>query len=503
MAIAVKFGIFTKRPNSTKVATDDDFTVEYQGVLKESADLLSPEIRVLMPNNSQSPVLFNYAFIPSFIRYYFVTNWRYEGRCWYAEMVCDELATWKTSIGNSTQFVLRSASQYDGSVFDVSKVPTGSPATSVINVDNPFKYSFTDADGCFIIGVNTGNFDSTTFGVTTFYALNRENMRILAGKLLDDTGYLNVTEISSDLQKILYNPIQYFSSFFWLPVPYSAVDGTVKTSLKYGWWTFDGVSCKLCGLQRKQFEFTLELPAHPMATTIGEYLNGEPYTKYTLSFPPFCSDLQLPSNILQRDFLNNNRSIRIRVYVDFNDGSALMEVFKNVQNNYTIATIRAGLAVPLSLMQTARDTTQNIVDVASIGQGIANFADSTIGGAIRGSSMGLLGAAGGAIGGILSSASGVLSSVDSAIKNSAPKITQLSQNGGSVGYLGFPIKLQAEFYMPTGDANEIAGRPLFKMTQISELRGYTICSNAQISAPCTAAENKIITDFLNGGFYYE
>ena len=76
MAIAVKFGIFTKRPNSTKVATDEDFTVEYQGVLKDNTDLLSPEIRVLMPNNSQSPVLFNYAFIPSFIRYYFVTNWR-------------------------------------------------------------------------------------------------------------------------------------------------------------------------------------------------------------------------------------------------------------------------------------------------------------------------------------------------------------------------------------------------------------------------------------------
>ena len=114
-----------------------------------------------------------------------------------------------------------------------------------------------------------------------------------------------------------------------------------------------------------------------------------------------------------------------------------------------------------------------------------------------------MGGVGGAIGGIMSSASGVLSSADSAIKNSAPKITQLSQNGGSVGYLGFPIKLQAEFYMPTGDANEIAGRPLFKMMKISELSGYTICSNAQISAQCTAAENKIITDFMNGGFYYE
>lgn len=110
----VKFYTFSKRVNSTARPTGGtDYTV----ILKEPSSVISPRLDLIWTGTG-SPTAFNYAYIGDFGRYYWVTNWEYQNRKWTASLSVDVLASWKTEIGNSAKYVLRSAADSDPNIID-------------------------------------------------------------------------------------------------------------------------------------------------------------------------------------------------------------------------------------------------------------------------------------------------------------------------------------------------------------------------------------------------
>ena len=110
----ITFYTFSKRVNST--ARPSGGTV-YAVIIKDGSGIVSPSIS-LKWSGSESPVAFNYAYIPDWGRYYWVTNWTYYDRQWTADLRIDVLASYKSQIGASNQYVVRAASAYDESIVD-------------------------------------------------------------------------------------------------------------------------------------------------------------------------------------------------------------------------------------------------------------------------------------------------------------------------------------------------------------------------------------------------
>lgn len=89
------------------------FTVNLEGTLRESSDVVNPSILVESPVDAICG--FNYAFIPEFQRYYFIQNFTaFRTGLTIITMSVDVLFTYKESILNSPAIIVRSSRTGDG-----------------------------------------------------------------------------------------------------------------------------------------------------------------------------------------------------------------------------------------------------------------------------------------------------------------------------------------------------------------------------------------------------
>ena len=88
MALTVDLYSFSKRDNSTKHPTGSPTT--YSCILKEECGVINPVIVIQEIGN---PSGYNYAYIPSFGRYYWIKEWTWVLGRWEAELYTDVLAT--------------------------------------------------------------------------------------------------------------------------------------------------------------------------------------------------------------------------------------------------------------------------------------------------------------------------------------------------------------------------------------------------------------------------
>lgn len=113
MSVTVNFYNIDKRGNSTK--RPSNIAATYNCDFIEATDILEPIIKCHFNTGSTPPMpdttkpSYNFAQITNFDnRYYYITNWSYANGFWYCKMECDTLASWKTTIGRTEQFVTRS-----------------------------------------------------------------------------------------------------------------------------------------------------------------------------------------------------------------------------------------------------------------------------------------------------------------------------------------------------------------------------------------------------------
>ena len=134
MGFDVKFFVVAKRKNSTFKPADDTVKFTASCNLKESSGVLNPTISLSFTMESK-PYNLNYAYIPLFNRYYYVTDWVYKDRLWWANLKVDVLASWKSTIETTPYYVLRCSATKDTEISDTLYPVKGKPNRTIIEGD--------------------------------------------------------------------------------------------------------------------------------------------------------------------------------------------------------------------------------------------------------------------------------------------------------------------------------------------------------------------------------
>lgn len=467
-----------KRPNSTKIPLPSD-GVSFQCQIKEETSFMNPVLIFSKDNLSSgvfSPALYNYAQIIYWERFYYITDWVYLNGVWEAHLTVDVLGSFKTQIGNTTAYVVRSASASNGDIIDCFY-----PADTVMAVTkiamNSGIYHTTIPSGCFVVGVINADTNVDKMGAITYYSLTFEQLRNMMVYLFSGNIYSssNITEMGEGLYKSLFNPFQYIVSCMWFPFPASAI-GTTTANIKVGYWD-TGVSGLLAReiVKETGYYSTVKIPDHPQISR-GKYLNHAPFTKLTLYFPPFG---EIPIDTMFMQYTNNYMNSRI--YIDFITG--LADAYFSITNGtdmdttadpYKYITMRtAQVGVPIQLSQITTDYANTISN------------------------------AGGAIGSLLTgNIAGLFGNIVSAVESAMPKVSTSGANGCLIEILEPPLLIVEHMQVVNDDPVEF-GKPLCANRQLNTLSGYIQCGESDHSFGGTKAENDEINQYLKNGFFYE
>ena len=471
---------FNKKENSTARPTTP-FKSFDNCCLKDATSILNPVIHFrptddefYIPGTGLDIFTANYAYIPLFNRYYFINNWEFNSGLWVAYMSCDVLATYKTEIGNSTQYVLRNANSYNESVTDLMYPGRcGCDVQSAV-MENPFSPVF--SGGTYVLGVvNSDNGGGV--GSVSYYILTPAQFNTFRNKLLGSVEIFHdgISEISESLTKAMFNPFQYVASCMWFPF---AIGGTSLTRIPLGWWNID-VSCsRLPASGVQTFSGTVAKPVHPQSSGKA-FLNDAPYASYRFDWP--C----VGCISIDPKYLYGVPSFGYICQIDLVTGRATIELKAHnadltVERTITIVTAQIG--VPVQLSQISADYASGVVGIAqgNIG-GLAN-----VGGAILSSIFG----------------GNHISSIGNAIESTFANVQSSGTNGSASAFF-LPPTLQAKFVRVVDDFPQTIGRPLCEPRKLSTLTGFTMCQNATIEIFGTDSEKATVRNFLNGGFYYE
>ena len=322
------FSGFSKEHNSTKQPTGGTVVNCY---LKDNTSLIRP-VFVLDSGN------FSVNYVQWGDRYYFVDD-VVSIRNRTVELHCsvDALASWKTQIGISSQYVVRSSSAYDEYIVD-SMYPAD-VRTSIQTVEVDLGLDTTNTS--YVLGVV--NSESNASGGITYYCMTAGMLSQLmeymfGGNWLDAP----LTEVSLELQKELVNPFQYIVSC--MAFPFDVFDAGFPTEMiKFGYWTSEMASYIIPGSGRYKNSFAgVQVPRHPQSSIRGAYLNSAPFTRMSLSAYGFGTCALDP-----QDFVSNTQ-LSLNLLVDKYTGTGKLRI-SNTGDSNTLFELNGQIGVPILL----------------------------------------------------------------------------------------------------------------------------------------------------------
>jgi len=463
MAFNVNFYQYAKKINSTARPTGTP-TI-YSCRVKEPCSVFSPEISLNL-GLADAPTLLNYAYIAAFNRYYFVKNWTFNNALWTATLEVDVMASWKTEIGTSECYVLRSSQLGNGDIMD-----TTYPATTITTLDEevgatPWETEDLES-GTFVVGIAG---QSTTYYLFSYDALQYFFEYIFSDVYADALMGLWLTLYPQ--LKAQTNPLQYITQIMWLPF---YTTGTSVETIRVGWVDVPVVADRVDGSGIRAGESSFAVHRHPQDVR-GGYLNNAPYSSYMLFYPPWGT---IP---LDPDIMANANDILATWLVDLRTGQGTLTISASngVTDAHIMSWTHSQVGVPYQVSQ-----------VLNRGYGIGNMlapAISGISGAMTKNFAGIASTAAAEIGNFASSR--------------IPSATTVGSNGGINALRGYP-SLQAEFKEVVEADVSHRGKPLCQVMQIDTLSGYILVANAYISIAATQEEKNVIISFMEGGFYFE
>lgn len=472
-----RFKQFTKRQNSTKRPSGLQL---YNVTLKGPCSILKPRLEIKW-NGTGDPTLYNMVYISTFGRYYWITNWTYEDRCWVCDCKVDVLASYKTEIGNASKYILRSASSYDTKVID-TKYPAKAGAACHQNTFAGPSWATTYAGGRFVVGI-TGQGNTFNAGGIGYIVVDTAGLFSILNAAYTGAGSLWPTSTGStigealagfgdNLQKSLAQPFQYINSVIWVPfVP--TTSGTTTVSLGY---INTGISAA-----------TLSDPVHldQWSETYSSAWNGTdawpnmaPFVRYILEYPPFGT------TELDTSLMYGGDTLTYTCRTDVTTGVAYMQVTANSSGTAPYPTVwtastMLGIQIPIGGIQT-------------------NYAAALSAGAQ---------ALGGIIGAVMTPSAGSITGAISGIGNAIEAAQPGSVGGGRISTglaaLNSVKRLKTIVYTPVDQDNTEQGRPLCKVDTISNYSGYLLLADGDVAISGTPEEMAEINSYLTGGFFYE
>lgn len=469
----------TKKHNSTEIPTFAGAPLAC--MLKEGSSVINPTLIFERANVGHT---YNYVQIPDFNRYYFVDDIVYDGARIFYYCSVDVLASFKSTIGNSSAYVLRSAYENNEYVIDQYY-----PVTTRIRQYSEFLgtpwLEYGQSRGIWVLGVVNDN------GVT-YYAFTRSNFEAFMAYAMSDQFVCDVLGINQQelnankTLKAATDPIQYLTQLVWLPISYSTgspatprfpeeyvyVAGT-QTTFQAG-----NISHSTAGRTPIQYQPT-PMP-HPQSNDRGEFLNSPGFSECRLVLPPFGSFELNPMEVNQYDRL------QVNVEMDCTNGIGKLVVYgyEGTGGDETLVgillTAQAQVGVPLPITQIITPGL-SVVDMAvKIGGAAAAAFSGNIAGAIAGG----------------------ISALDTYYGSKIPRASAIGSRGSIAAIHGNAYFEYVWKYVADNDVND-HGQPLCAVRQLSNIPGYQMILEPHIHTTGTSAEDDQINSFLASGYFYE
>lgn len=457
---------FSKMENSTKQPTGTAQEMECK--LKDGCSANTPKI-VFNFGTVNTPTGWNYVSIPLFNRFYYITDWTYENALWVATCKEDVLASFKTDIGLQSLYVTRNSGEYNLNVIDT----TYPIKTEYTYLNRLATLDWSTVGGYYIVGIVNGSGEN--LGAVTYYIFIERQFKEFLKKVFTNTEWLGFNweetyEVSEELMKTLFNPMQYITCCYWTPI---APTYTPNLLVNIGYWTISANGGIVTDTSIEKV-WNFDNFTHPQKAR-GNYLQAEPYTTIQVIAPAFGI-----ANVPASEFIGSNY-MSVTLSVDIATGQATMGIhgvnglFMQLQTQFTVPIALS--SVSISGLNLALSTVTN-----GIGSIASMFGDSN---AVKMFEMSA-------------------SDIASAIATAGLKVESISTGGcksifKQITQIGFIIRCA---YLADEDLTH-RGRPLCANKQINTLTGYIVVADGDIDIACNDWEHEQIKNYLESGFYYE
>lgn len=446
---------FSKRLNSTKQPSGG---TEYDIVLKRPTSIHNPTVQIKAVTFD-----YNYMYIPEFSTYYWLSG---DTRSiatdlWEADFKTDVLATFKSAIKSSSQYVL-----YDTTA-NTEIIDTRLNIKTRCTIDTSavaFRSDYSAA-GTFLLTVSGE-------GSVGCYAVPRSTLDMIYPDI--STAFDAWIQSEDPFGAIKAGFMQLVSSgnlpenikdIRW--VPFAVVGETLVSPLKVGKYIIYNESSVPIGARRIDSRLAKETQTVNIPWQFNDWRNSEPYTRITL-YIPFIGVTSFPASELQ-----GLTSLGIYTSLDRYTGDIAVEV---VAGDKIIGTYGASTGVSMFAGAGSTASPLNIVaGAAGVAAGIAT-------------------------GNLAAAATGITTAfkaIDSTI-------------GGISNAAGAGLTMNVictTFCHDTTDApadvSPIMGTPAYEYKSLSSLTGYVQCSDATVSIAAAEDEIKAVNSYLNSGIYLE
>ena len=472
----IRFYHFSKRNKSTKVP-DTTYT-EIEGYLKEKTSITHPTFLIQTFNAAE----YNYIYVPSWRRYYFISDAASVENMWEVACTEDYLATFKAAIGASSANVLY-ASGSNKSIVD-SRIPVKSTVLIGHEYAAIPNMTITEGSGAVIVGI-TGKGSFGTY-------------------LMQDSGLVSeLLDGIEDWSSFITDNWTFTKQLFFGGSASDCLRSAIAIPLVIGGPDVSGGSAE-----------DLNLGNYPCTDDQGNSIKGYKITKPilgyggTINIPwqssdwkrvsnytsikayfPFIGIISIPATELQ-----NDSSITYHYSINVTSGDISLEIRGTTSGN-KIATASGNCAMNTAYGSTGMDTGRL---TSAISTGLGTLISISAAAASGGISLAGEAAIGAGIG-----------------ATALQTVEALGGNGGGSGGLGggstqgldkvvHVFVIQKDLTDTQEHFNPIIGKPYMGVATIGSFSGFVQTDGFQFEdAGALSSEKDMINRLLDTGIYYE
>ena len=462
----VKFYTFSKRRNSTLQPTGSGTVKACK--LKENCSIHNPV--VILNTNTMS---YNYAYISTWSRYYFVTDVVYLANSLVEyHLEEDVLASNKTAIGNTKAMIAYASDHYNAFIVDPRMQVT--TATTVQNG------TINTVDGAPASPFSSEHFLVTVFNDRGYCASGMcSTYYMTEAELVNLVNWLCDASIMQTLGQFFNgNPLNAISSVKWIPYTIPSVRLSTQNVI-IGDQDSNISTHEVTVFNYSSYKYKFQWNYHTDFRRVAPYTRG-------LLYLPGVGNVEL--NLA--DFTGSDFAY---VKLSIEDLTGCVTYYVMNQTNSIISTYTCDVSaiIPIGMI------TANVSGVGNSLIGVVGGAGAALAGAVTGN--GII-----ALGGV----STALASASNLALAANQKTTTVSGGSGSRFVSAEPAIKFVAFLAGTinpDDADYIAvmGRPVGYVTTIGTFSGYVQTVDAHVSTAGDVGEKEQIENFLNSGIYYE
>ena len=456
---------------------------------------------------------YNYVHVPAFSRYYYISNWGYNGDgTWTAACTVDALASWKARILLSSGYVgRRNAAQINNGIVDNLYPPE--PLTFVTLQDSFRTEMYPNLNqGTFVLGVLSSN--APNVGAAAYYYITADQLANLVNAMarVGTADFSLVTSMGSDVIKSLVNPMQFIVSCKWFQFGITYA-GTYEQIKLWGWNTsaygfrLSDTSIALPTANSNWHLILRDIDAVESGINVSQYPTYPPFAEYSFITPWGTFELDpFMMHRIYRDYSAGNRYLNYRIQVDWISGTGTLIVDAdfnppgvtesspsyNPHKRYEFARKEIVVALDIPLAQVSLDymsIAKSGIEAAGAAGNVGAWITNPIqhGAGIANNMLDIIGKS---LSPAVQSTAGAAAAFTPLIEHVIFQMKRTKRVSTAPALFGNPWK----GYVETINSLAASG---------STYAGYIQMDEILFEAPCADSETKEVTDAMMAGVYIE